>query len=53
MPSSSSSFSSSADEDKSIVGRIDAIKKRWRLSALGMNPDVERKKAKRRGRERH
>ena len=51
--SQASSSSSSGNEDKGIVGRIDAIKKGRRLSAFGMVPDVEKKKAKRRGRDRH
>ena len=40
-----SSSSTNGDEDKGIVCRIDAIKKGRRLSAFGMVPDVEKKKA--------
>ena len=44
----SSSSSSSGDEDKGIVGRITAVKKGRRLSAFGMVPYVEKKKAAKR-----
>ena len=52
MPSLPSSSTSSGDEDKGIVDRIDAIRKARRLSAFGVLPDVEKKKAKRWGRDR-
>ena len=48
-----SSSSSSGDGDKDIVDRIDAIKKGRKLSASGMAPDVEKKRAKRKVREQH
>ena len=52
VPSLPSSSTSSGDEDKGIVDRIDAIRKGRRLSAFGVLPDVEKKKAKRWGRDR-
>ena len=42
-----SSSSSSGGEDKGIVDRIDAINKGRRLSAFGMAPEIEKKRAKR------
>ena len=48
-----SSSTSRVDKDKGILGQINAIKKGNRLSASGMVPDVEKKKAKQKGRERH
>ena len=50
VPSLSSSSTSSDDEDKGIVDCIDAIMKGRRLSAFGIATDVEKRKAKRRGR---
>ena len=47
VPSLPNSLTSSGDEDKDIVDRIDAIRKGRRLSAFGVLPDVEKKKAKR------
>ena len=44
VPSWPSSSTSSGDEDKGIVSRIDAIRKGQRLSAFGVLPDVEKKK---------
>ena len=46
-------MSTSSDKDKGIVGCIDAITKSRRLSAFGMVPNVEKKKAKLSGRNRH
>ena len=48
-----SSSSSSGDEDKGIVDRIDAIKKGRRLSAFGMALEVDNKRAKKQARDQH